>query len=212
MSYQYTSKGRWLIHFLLLLSVMGMLVSGLYILDYIKGHTKSFDEVVHESATNSEPLRKEIVKEKVETSQVPEKQEIQEGGDLYKPYELEDFKNFNVILFFEEKSGRLLTSSEDDLAYLATVLKRYENEPISIEANVNNLSQSLTVKEMESIGTLRIKTVAEYLIEKGISETRIQVKNNYDLKPITLDKGSFHLNDRVTIYFTNHSNLVNDVK
>lgn len=217
MDYHFTLKGKWLIHLVLTLLVVGMFVSGRYIIAYFSTSTqqtvvsKDNPSVTQDEGTvvSQEQVKNELVKEKTEDY---DSEEQEEHSETYKPYELEDFKNFYVSLYFLGESGDLMEASKSDLDYLIGVLIRYEDEPISIEANVNNLSGTLSIKEMETIGNERIKVIAEHLIKNGVREDRILVKNNFDLKPMTLDKENCFLNDRVTIYFTNHSKLVNDVK
>ena len=101
-------------------------------------------------------------------------------------------------IYFETDSFRILPASEPELAKLTLFLENNSKIKIEIQGHTDNTGRpdrNLVLSE------LRAKSVAEYLIVKGIAKNRLQFKGLGESRPVTTNetvKGRM-LNRRTTI-------------
>lgn len=99
---------------------------------------------------------------------------------------------------------------EGDIALIAefvSVAKKYPEEQIVIEGNVNKLTGSeeeWDTEDVNQLGYTRGLVIKNDLIKRGIDKERIIIYNNKDEKPLHVDlsKKSIALNRRVDVFFS----------
>lgn len=88
-------------------------------------------------------------------------------------------------LFFENNSDKLKVASLSELDELAKILLRYDGASLTIEGNTDNVGKddfNMTLSQK------RTESVKQYLIGKGISESRLIAVGNGETKPIADNK------------------------
>lgn len=99
---------------------------------------------------------------------------------------------------------------EGDIALIAefvSVAKKYPEEQIVIEGNVNKSNGSeeeWDTEDVSQLGYTRGLVIKNDLIKRGIDKERIIIYNNKDEKPLHVDlsKKSIALNRRVDVFFS----------
>jgi outer membrane protein OmpA-like peptidoglycan-associated protein len=89
-------------------------------------------------------------------------------------------KNFNNV-FFETNAATLLSNSNVELNALVNYLQATPKASILIEGHTDNTGQA---SNNLILSTKRAESIAQYLINKGISNSRISTKGLGDTKPI----------------------------
>lgn len=88
-------------------------------------------------------------------------------------------------LFFENNSDKLKVASLSQLDELVKILLRYDGASLTIEGNTDNVGKddfNMTLSQK------RTESVKVYLIEKGISESRLIAIGNGETKPVADNK------------------------
>ncbi len=88
-------------------------------------------------------------------------------------------------IFFENNSDKLKVASLSQLDELTTILNKYENATLTIEGHTDSVGKddyNLTLSQE------RAASVRQYLIDKGISETRLIAVGFGETKPVASNK------------------------
>lgn len=134
----------------------------------------------------------------------PEEQTEPEPEKIYTVEELEDMKQILFVFFFEKDQADLNDESLEQLDILLEVLNAYPEEQIVIEGHVNGYPNFIqTVENLELSGE-RSQAITEFLMDRGIENSRITVYNFGSEVPYIRQSALQHQNDRVTVYFKNH--------
>ncbi len=167
-------------------------------------------EVVAPEDTSSEVANKPEVPTEAETpedSTVPENPEEQtepEPEKIYTVEELEDMKQMLFVFYFEKGQSDLNEESLEQLDILMEVLSAYPEEQIVIEGHVNGYPNFIQTEENIELSGERSQAITEFLMDRGIENSRITVYNFGSEVPYIRQSALQHQNDRVTVYFKNH--------
>jgi outer membrane protein OmpA-like peptidoglycan-associated protein len=85
---------------------------------------------------------------------------------------------------FEKSTAKLLADSYTELDLVAEMLKKYPRKKITVEGHTDYIGDSLLNQRLSEE---RAQAVANYLIQKGISEKRITVKGYGGSRPLSQD-------------------------
>ena len=88
-------------------------------------------------------------------------------------------------LFFENNSDKLKVASLTQLDELSKILLKYEGASLTIEGNTDSVGKddfNMTLSQK------RTESVKQYLVGKGISETRLTAIGNGETKPVASNK------------------------
>ena len=88
-------------------------------------------------------------------------------------------------LFFENNSDKLKVASLTQLDELSNILLKYEGASLTIEGNTDSVGKddfNMTLSQK------RTESVKQYLVGKGISETRLTAIGNGETKPVASNK------------------------
>lgn len=225
--YRLTKRGKVVLGIFILL-VLALLVKGGI---YINDKTSDIEAVApkessEEESTNpivtpedsgepvgtEEPIGTEdpvVTEEPDETevtidSEEPEDTTASDPDKIYTLEKLEDMKQMLFILYFEKGQSNLDEEALEQLEILMEVLKAYPEEPIVIEGHVNGYPDFTQSEEKLDLSKERSQRVLEFLMDKGIENTRITVYNFGSEVPFIRQSALQHQNDRVTVYFKNH--------
>lgn len=97
------------------------------------------------------------------------------------PVDVKKIADIGSKLFFENNSAELKMSSYTELDYLVDILNRYNSTNLQIEGHTDSTAGD---KYNINLSQLRAEAVKIYLINKGISETRLTALGFGDGKPI----------------------------
>ncbi|MGX8796519.1 hypothetical protein ACR6HW_10645 [Fusibacter sp. JL298sf-3] len=205
MEYRLTRRGKVLVGVVMCALFIGMVSSGTYIVRYfgdqravtVESEAPPVVDATPDKVTNEEdPGGEAPVPETPEPVEVTELPETPSGH--YSTLQLDDLKNFELILPFASGETHLSEEAHRELVYLMEVLKRYKDEPIAIVSYVDTASGTWTSEQIRNIGDKRIESVAQALIELGLDIERIQVQNGTQAFDDEMS------DDRVAVFFSNH--------
>ncbi len=205
MEYRLTRRGKVLVGVVMFALFIGMVSSGTYIVRYfgdqravtVESEVPPVVDATPDKVTNEEDAGGETpVSETPEPVEVTELPETPSGH--YSTLQLDDLKNFELILPFASGETQLSEEAHRELTYLMEVLKRYEDEPIAIVSYVDTTLGTWTAEQIRNIGDKRLESVAQALIELGLDIERIQVQNGTEAFDDEM------ADDRVAIFFSNH--------
>lgn len=117
----------------------------------------------------------------------------------------EPWETLKAAVFFEANRTGIDKKNIEDLNKLIDIAKKYDGIKIQVEGNCATLFPNDSKQESVNynISLLRAQSVANYLIDKGISNERIIVVGNGSEKPLkdnsTVDGRKY--NRRVDIFF-----------
>lgn len=100
----------------------------------------------------------------------------------------EDVVRINVIaskIYFETGSAKLKLISNTQLDDLAAILKRYEAVKLTVEGHTDNVGNDDFNMDLSQ---KRTQSVKEYLISKGIAESRLNATGYGETKPVADNK------------------------
>lgn len=178
---------------------------GIYISDLNRGV-----EVVTPEDTSSEVLNEPEAPSEVETPEDPavpvdpEEQTEPEPEKIYTVEMLEDMKQMLFVFYFEKGQSDLNEESLEQLDILMEVLSAYPEEQIVIEGHVNGYPNFIQTEENLALSGERSQVITEFLMDRGIENSRITVYNFGSEVPYIRQSTLQHQNDRVTVYFKNH--------
>ncbi|MDW7660299.1 MAG: OmpA family protein [Bacillota bacterium] len=203
--YRLTTRGKVVLGIFVLMLVALVVKGGIYISDLNRDV-----EVVAPEDTSSEVANKPEVPTEAETpedSTVPENPEEQtepEPEKIYTVEELEDMKQMLFVFYFEKGQSDLNEESLEQLDILMEVLSAYPEEQIVIEGHVNGYPNFIQTEENIELSGERSQAITEFLMDRGIENSRITVYNFGSEVPYIRQSALQHQNDRVTVYFKNH--------
>lgn len=202
MRYKLTNRGKLVLSLFILILVANIYVSGRYIVNYYIKHldSKWSESAVQESSTESEPTVE--VSSESTTSEEESTQDV-ENHKIYTVYELDDLRQFKMIVYFEGMNEKV-DLGQSDLDAIKAILKRYPNEKIAIAGHANGYPNFVDNGEAAQLSFERANYVRDIFIEIGIEESLISVYNLGLERPLYKDYGNQHKNDRVEIYFEDH--------
>jgi outer membrane protein OmpA-like peptidoglycan-associated protein len=197
--YKLTTRGKVVLGIFVLLIVAFMVKGGIYISE----HNKANEAVVPEEVNpDVEPAPVESSVSETPDPVVPPTDP--EPEKIYSVEMLEDMKLMLFIFHFEKDRFALDENTIEQLDVLKEVLEAYPDEPIVIEGHVNGYPNFDQTEENLVLSGKRSQSVTEYLIDRGIENSRITVYNFGSEVPYIRQSALQHQNDRVTVYFKNH--------
>ncbi|MBE0451159.1 MAG: OmpA family protein [Clostridia bacterium] len=170
---------------------------------YISEHNKATEAIVPEEINpdvETAPVESPVT-EMPDPVVTPEDLETEK---IYSIEMLEDMKLMLFVFYFEKGQSDLNEDSLEQFDILMEVLSAYPEEPIVIEGHVNGYPNFAQTEENLVLSGKRSQAVAEYLIDRGIENSRITVYNFGSEVPYIRQSVLQHQNDRVTVYFKNH--------
>lgn len=203
--YRLTTRGKVVLGIFVLMLVALVVKGGIYISDLNRDV-----EVVAPEDTSSEVANKPEVPTEAETPEDstvpvdPEEQTEPEPEKIYTVEELEDMKQMLFVFYFEKGQSDLNEESLEQLDILMEVLSAYPEEPIVIEGHVNGYPNFIQTEENLELSGERSQAITEFLMDRGIENSRITVYNFGSEVPYIRQSALQHQNDRVTVYFKNH--------
>lgn len=214
MNYHLTKRGRLLINTIIFILLIGAAVSGNAIVQYfnVPYSSKEVQAPITDENTADDVVKDEaqtLEKPMVEKKESSESQPVNESAQIYTKYELEDFKLFKVILYFESNHFDLTPDVMKELDYLIGVLKTYPEEPITIESYLSSPSIN---NEKNLVGKKRLDGIENYLVKNAIEANRIQLKSNLNGTPLSSYYDNEKNQENILIYFTNHAGIAQDEK
>ena len=88
-------------------------------------------------------------------------------------------------IFFENNSDKLKFASLVQLDELAAILKKYETINLSVEGHTDNVGAK---KDNKVLSQKRTESVKNYLVKKGIADSRLMAKGFGENKPVGNNK------------------------
>lgn len=134
----------------------------------------------------------------------PEEQTEPEPEKIYTVEMLEDMKQMLFVFYFEKDQSDLNEESLEQLDILMEVLSAYPEEQVVIEGHVNGYPNFIQTEENLELSGERSQAITEFLMDRGIENSRITVYNFGSEVPYIRQSALQHQNDRVTVYFKNH--------
>lgn len=204
MDYKITNRGKLVLSLFILILVANIYVSGRYIVNYYKAHSgkNSSDTVVLEPSTESAELSEEIVTSE-EVNSTEEETPTEEIQKIYTVYELDDLRQFKMIIYFEGMNEKV-ELGQSDLDVIKAMINHFPNEKIAIAGHVNGYPNFVDNGNAAQLSLERAKYVHDIFVEMGIEESLISVYNLGLERPLFKDYGNQHKNNRVEIYFEDH--------
>ncbi len=194
-----------------LLLVALMVKGGIYISDLnrdveavLPEDTISEVEPEPDSSTEIETPDPVATPEDPEDPVTPEEQTEPEQEKIYTVEMLEDMKQMLFVFFFEKDQSDLNEESLEQLDILMVVLNAYPEEQVVIEGHVNGYPNFIQTEENLELSGERSQAITEFLMDRGIENSRITVYNFGSEVPYIRQSALQHQNDRVTVYFKNH--------
>lgn len=197
--YKLTTRGKVVLGIFVLLIVAFIIKGGIYISEYNKANEAVVPEEVNPDVEPA-PVESPVI----ETPDPVVPPEDPEPKKIYSVEMLEDMKLMLFIFHFEKDRFVLDENNIEQLDVLIEVLEAYPEEPIVIEGHVNGYPNFDQTEENLLLSGKRSQAVTEYLIDRGIENSRITVYNFGSEVPFIRQSALQHQNDRVTVYFKNH--------
>jgi outer membrane protein OmpA-like peptidoglycan-associated protein len=206
--YKLTTRGKVVLGIFVLLIVAFMVNGGIYISEHNKANEAVVPEEVNPDVEPA-PVESPVMETPVpvvppEDPDVLELPADPEPKKIYSIEMLEDMKLMLFIFHFEKDRFVLDENAIEQLDVLIEVLEAYPEEPIVIEGHVNGYPNFDQTEENLVLSGKRSQAVTEYLIDRGIENSRITVYNFGSEVPYIRQSALQHQNDRVTVYFKNH--------
>jgi outer membrane protein OmpA-like peptidoglycan-associated protein len=206
--YKLTTRGKVVLGIFVLLIVAFMVKGGIYISEHNKANEAVVPEEVNPDVEPA-PVESPVTETPVpvvppEDPDVLEPPADPEPEKIYSVEMLEDMKLMLFIFHFEKDRFALDENTIEQLDVLREVLEAYPEEPIVIEGHVNGYPNFDQTEENLVLSGKRSQSVTEYLIDRGIENSRITVYNFGSEVPYIRQSALQHQNDRVTVYFKNH--------
>ena len=207
--YKVTKKGKIVFGIMAIL----LLLSFYYLLN---GNGKQIDEDLDNQSSNVIEIETDKDKEgntSIKTPTESEENENQEYDDenslpTYSEEEMKLLQDTCFIVFYEPNEFYVPKEYLNELVEFLKVAKKYSDEYIIVEGNVN-LSGEKEYTDWEKgvdTGYDRALVIKNYFIDNGISEDRITIINNGTEKSLNIDLSSesLKLNRRSDVFFSNY--------
>ena len=104
-------------------------------------------------------------------------------------------------LYFSPQSFKIVEDDNGLIDEFISIAVQFPDELISIEGHANGYPNFENSILEQSLSEERIKSVAKYMISRGIPEERLKFYNCGSSQPLTLEADLQNDNDRVEIYF-----------
>ena len=200
--YRLTSRGKVVLSIFILVLVVLIYSSGKYIMTYYFDH---LDTNVTLLPTSEQVETTEVTTEETkETTETTETTETNKMDDkIYTILELDDLKQFKMIIYFDEVSDTV-NLSQSELESIEAILELYPNEKISILGHVNGYPNYTTNKVDDDLSLNRALFIKNIFLNLGFEPSLINVYSFGSEKPLYKDYGNQDKNNRVEIYFEDH--------
>lgn len=128
-----------------------------------------------------------------------------EEEEIYTQEDLETLSNAVTTIYFESQSFNISKEYEGLLQSFIVLIKQYPEESITIEGYANGYPHFTNSNLDLTLSQERIDAVKEYFKDYGVNLSGYETINYGSGSPVSRLEDQQALNDKVIIYFTDHS-------